>query len=84
MADGGLCDFFGQTGSLPGSLLKNELKWMNCVEEYSRRDLTEPDDKLVAISGIAKLYGESRNKEAGYFAGLWDLDFCAQLLWYGP
>jgi len=81
-ADGGLCESDGQKGSLPGSLLNDRLEWMDYVTEYAQRELTDPDDKLVAISGIARLYGESRHMEAKYLAGLWDLDLCVQLLWY--
>jgi hypothetical protein len=35
--------------------------WYHLVEDYTTRDLTKPDDKLPAISGLASVM-ESRTK----------------------
>jgi hypothetical protein len=32
--------------------------WHGMVEAYSRRQLTKPGDRILAISGIARKYGE--------------------------
>ena len=57
--------------------------WYKLVEEYSRCDLTEDGDKLVAISGIAKIF-QSCFKDNDYLAGLWRRDLVVGLLWRIP
>lgn len=53
--------------------------WAQQVEIYSRRQLTYPSDKLVAIDGIARVL---RNGAGGdYIAGLWRNGLESQLLW---
>jgi hypothetical protein len=55
--------------------------WYNNVvaQSYSRRKLTLPDDKLTAISGIARAFG--RHFHADYLGGLWHLDLPWGLSW---
>ncbi|KAF2668232.1 HET-domain-containing protein [Microthyrium microscopicum] len=55
--------------------------WYNHVvsESYSRRKLTRADDKLTAISGIARAFG--RHFQSTYLAGLWALDLPWGLSW---
>jgi len=43
--------------------------WINAVQRYSRCELTLESDKLVAISGIAKVLQEKYGDK--YVAGLW-------------
>ncbi|KAL1392042.1 heterokaryon incompatibility protein-domain-containing protein [Phyllosticta capitalensis] len=49
-------------------------KWSHIVRSYSSKELTYPQDRLSAISGVAKFIGNSLT-EAGkpktYLAGLW-------------
>lgn len=56
--------------------------WGTTVEEYSRRALTDPRDKLAAISGLVrrKLHSSSTPNDR-YFAGLWNEGLPNQLLW---
>jgi hypothetical protein len=54
--------------------------WCDVVEEYSRRILSDPDDKLVAFSAIAQSVGARVNLR--YIAGLWEHHVAAQLLWH--
>ncbi|EPE25881.1 hypothetical protein GLAREA_01793 [Glarea lozoyensis ATCC 20868] len=52
--------------------------WGEIVQDYSKRELTFPThDKLIAIGGIAKKYGN----EEDYLAGLWKHDIIFQLTW---
>ncbi|KAB8233185.1 uncharacterized protein BDW43DRAFT_319895 [Aspergillus alliaceus] len=44
-------------------------KWHDVVEEYTNRQLTEPLDRLPAISGIAHVFQRITNSQ--YIAGLW-------------
>lgn len=53
--------------------------WFRVVEDYSQRDLTFPNDRFPAISGLAQeveaLTGDR------YLAGLWEKDFLRGLVW---
>ena len=53
--------------------------WGDLVEEYTRRHLKEPQDKLLAISGIATVIGTGRHDV--YMGGLWLSDLPLGLLW---
>jgi Heterokaryon incompatibility protein (HET) len=48
-------------------------------QSYSRRKLTLPDDKLSAISGLARAF--SRHLREPYFAGLWLMELAWGLSW---
>ena len=53
--------------------------WWSIVAEYSSRFLTDPEDKLLAISAVAQAI---RTKtEWTYLAGLWAETFSFDLLW---
>ena len=54
--------------------------WHHLIENYSTRNLTQPGDRLVAISGLAKEFGNAIGEEQ-YFAGLWAQDMVRGLLW---
>jgi hypothetical protein len=53
--------------------------WHKIVEDYTTRSLTFPRDKLVAISGIAKVIGTALDDK--YHAGMWARDMPQALLW---
>ena len=58
--------------------------WKVLVENYTQRRLTDPSDKLSALSGAAQRYQDilSRQQESTqYLAGLWLSDIIRQLLW---
>lgn len=57
--------------------------WRQIVTDYSRRALTRAEDKLIALSGIAKVFASrlSINPEDSYFAGLWKDALIRDLLW---
>lgn len=66
----------------------NELlshKWRKIVGFYCSLNLTYPQDKLPALSGLAKQMGE-RKPDATYLAGIWSDSLDLDLLWipYGP
>jgi hypothetical protein len=44
-------------------------RWLHIVEIYSRCALTCPDDKLVALAGLAKSFSPFLKEE--YYAGIW-------------
>ncbi|KAK3688678.1 heterokaryon incompatibility protein-domain-containing protein [Podospora appendiculata] len=54
--------------------------WRECVMGYSKRRLTDPEDRLVAISGIARILRGTVGREK-YLAGLWADAMPFELLW---
>jgi hypothetical protein len=59
--------------------------WKRIVEIYSRTTLTISRDKLVALSGIAKLFSGklfSKQTKCEYVAGMWREHLESQLLWH--
>jgi hypothetical protein len=53
--------------------------WDSIVTDYSKGKLTYWSDKLVAISGIARLIAQQMDMH--YLAGLWREDLMKQLIW---
>lgn len=53
--------------------------WLSLIENYSERKLSNPEDKLSAIGGLARILSE-RTKSA-YFAGLWQHHIYEDLCW---
>jgi hypothetical protein len=53
--------------------------WQRVVEQYAKRDLTVPSDKLPAISGIASELRKATH--SNYLAGLWRDNLASDLLW---
>jgi hypothetical protein len=56
--------------------------WDSIVSDYSQGKLTYWSDKLVAISGIARLI--TQQLDMHYLAGLWREYMVRQLVWYTP
>lgn len=57
-----------------------EEHWQQIVEVYSKCLLTNENDKLVAVGGIAKRFAQTK-KLGVYLAGLWSHNLVPQLLW---
>ncbi|KAH3957471.1 hypothetical protein HBH70_225220 [Parastagonospora nodorum] len=53
--------------------------WLTTVEEYSKGKLSYASDRLVAVSGLARLLQKSIG--SGYVAGMWRKNLELQLLW---
>jgi hypothetical protein len=53
--------------------------WMDLVAKYSSCDLTRPEDKLWAFSGIAKFF--QGNATGQYYAGLWESRLLEMMDW---
>ena len=54
--------------------------WKRLVYYYSRCALTKPEDKLIAISGVAKFFQQRTGDR--YLAGLWERSLPTHLLWF--
>lgn len=72
---------FKQSVSLaPGRRLENPYEiWHKMVRLYTKTELSFPSDKLVAISGLAKLFRDWTGDD--YLAGLWRRNLEGELLW---
>jgi hypothetical protein len=55
------------------------LEWLDLVEMYSRCDLTEESDKLIAVLGISRRIHVMNNQN--YCVGIWADKLCQGLLW---
>lgn len=67
---------------LPSSI-PSPRDWSLLVMNYSSRELTNPMDKLPAISGLAQRFDKLSNGRNGrYFAGLWEAYLPDSLLWH--
>ncbi|CAN9284467.1 unnamed protein product [Alternaria alternata] len=74
--------FFSVNPGYPSGRLTQEQvrrSWYTIVESYSSRSVTEPEDRQLAISGIAERFA---NFIPGrYIAGIWENMMPASLLW---
>ncbi|KAH7417180.1 hypothetical protein BKA64DRAFT_701964 [Cadophora sp. MPI-SDFR-AT-0126] len=53
--------------------------WRDMVKEYTKRQLTLPEDKLPALAGVAAEIASLSGQK--YLAGLWNDDLIHSLLW---
>lgn len=56
--------------------------WTSLVQTYSETNLTNPTDRLPALSGLASEF--QRVTKAQYLAGIWQEDMPRALAWYVP
>lgn len=54
--------------------------WAAVVTAYSKTAISYSQDKLIALSGLAKIIAEETG--CAYVAGLWRTHLASQLLWY--
>lgn len=66
-------------GKKSESSLQSGLALHHLVQEYFRRNMSLPSDKLPAIAALAQDYAERRKTE--YCAGLWKGSMSLDLLW---
>jgi hypothetical protein len=53
--------------------------WIDVVQNYGRCSVTKPEDRLIAIAGVAKSIQPLLKDE--YLAGLWKKDLPYNLVW---
>ncbi|KAI0194271.1 heterokaryon incompatibility protein-domain-containing protein [Xylaria flabelliformis] len=73
-----------QPSSMQHSLSAERTKqiWYELVDFYSRTSLTFPNDRLLAISGLARRFCFAMNLDpTQYLAGMWRDDLPQSLLW---
>jgi hypothetical protein len=65
--------------------ISTSLRWIEIVKQYTMRKMSEPADKLIAISAVAqRLVSLTEGKWGRYYAGIWTERFFQQLLWATP
>ena len=69
----------GSSRGKPSATVQNIFSWYAIIEDYTRRALTVPRDKLVAIAGLARRAHQTLKGE--YLAGLWSTQLHVGLLW---
>ncbi|KAK1780093.1 heterokaryon incompatibility protein-domain-containing protein [Copromyces sp. CBS 386.78] len=75
---------FGKALRIASTSPKRELKsrWYQVVEEYSNTSLTFPNDRLLAVSAVAKQFCSAmRLDPSEYLAGMWKDDLPLSMLW---
>jgi hypothetical protein len=77
-------EFSGNSNLVLGGTVVYPLSehWDQIVQLYTDANLTRADDKLVAISSLAR--ETLKEVKDSYYAGLWGSDFATNLLWYLP
>ncbi|KAI3323719.1 hypothetical protein HD806DRAFT_495435 [Xylariaceae sp. AK1471] len=66
----------------PSSLQQMKQRWYDLVERYSQTSLTFPNDRLLAISAVAKRFClEMQLDPTQYLAGMWRDDLPLSMLW---
>lgn len=58
--------------------------WLGAVEDFTKRELSKPMDRLPALSGMAERHGHLIKRR--YLCGIWETcqsDLTCQLLWLG-
>jgi hypothetical protein len=61
---------------------RTSLRWIDIVKQYTTREMSEPSDKLIAISAVAQRFVSMTEGSWGrYYAGIWTERFFEQLLW---
>ena len=59
------------------------LRWYELVEEYSQTSLSYREDRLLALSAVAKRFCSTmRLKPPDYLAGMWKDDLPQSMLWF--
>ncbi|KAK6835975.1 heterokaryon incompatibility protein-domain-containing protein [Apiospora arundinis] len=92
MIDPGSAVMLGKPGDEGGGRPQHPKAWIDIVNAYAIRHLTEETDKLLAISSLAEEYAARMESTGGwpasseghggdYLAGMWRADLLLQLLW---
>jgi hypothetical protein len=56
--------------------------WKRVIERYSITAITVPEERLIALAGIAELVSYQIGEKVAYVAGMWDKYLASQLLWH--
>jgi hypothetical protein len=73
---------YGEDAKILASMANRDLYacWGEVIYSYSHRQLSFGKDKLIALSGISRIF--ATYFKASYVAGLWKEDIAKHLLWH--
>lgn len=60
---------------------KISLTWSKVVANYTKRRVTDPVDRLIALSGVARAIHNTWWPQSTYLAGLWSHNLAQDVLW---
>ena len=60
----------------------DESYWIDFITYYSKTEFTDPNDRLIALSSLARLHHQQRSHDDHYCAGLWKNSLVTSLMWY--
>jgi hypothetical protein len=60
---------------------RKQLRWQHLLRAYSRLRVTQPADKLPALSGLARTFSEQLGGRDDYVAGFWRQNLVESLIW---
>ena len=72
-----ICDWNILNSSQDLNTHKRHDVWIELVSQYTRRSLSNPEDRPIAISALANVFGDAQD----YIAGLWLSKLCYGLCW---
>ncbi|CAG9998526.1 unnamed protein product [Clonostachys byssicola] len=84
------CKLSGSKHDLPQSFLvachhgtaeTRHRGWVSLVTSYTLRDMSNPNDRFPALSGLASRYQSSFDQKNTYLSGLWELTLAHDLSW---
>lgn len=61
--------------------LTENVSWLSCLQEYSKKHLTYSSDRITALLGIVGQIGELRKDCFVRKSGVWEGELAEQLLW---
>lgn len=61
--------------------LTENVSWLYCLQEYSKKHLTYPADRIKALLGIVGQLRETRSDSFVLESGVWESELVEQLLW---
>lgn len=66
---------------LPRHNFNRTFLWHNLLRQYTRRQLTRSEDRLVALSGVAQYFKGIYWNDDCYIAGLWRSRLITEMVW---
>jgi hypothetical protein len=70
-----------ERGPMTVPLFHETIEWMDILDEYSSKRLTNPQDRLYALQGMIAELKQTRQDHYHYEFGVWEDELEHQLLW---
>jgi len=60
----------------------DESCWSDFIALYSKTEFTDPTDRLIALSSLARLHHQQRSRDDHYCAGMWKNCLVRSITWH--